>query len=192
MHTEQHLTLKPWHSSEAETTSASPELTGGLRWYVVHTQPHAEDRAILNLARQDFRTFCPRVRRTIRHARTRRVVFTPLFPGYLFLALDGERWGWRQVNGTRGVIRILTHNDLPQAMPCGVVEALVARVDADGAINWRPDLEIGGKVRLTEGPFAEFVGTLERLDAAGRVQVLLELMGRVVCVATTAQQLAPA
>jgi hypothetical protein len=39
-------------------------------------------------------------------------------------------------------------------------------------------LPLSGKaVRILSGPFADFIGTLEQLDEAGRVQVLLELMG---------------
>jgi transcription antitermination factor NusG len=54
------------------------------------------------------------------------------------------------------------------------------------------DLVKGQQVRILCGPFADFVGTLERLDAAGRVQVLLEMMGTAVPVALHRSALAPA
>jgi len=47
-------------------------------------------------------------------------------------------------------------------------------------------------VRILRGAFADFVGTLERLDGAGRVQVLLEMMGTSIPVTLHRSALAPA
>lgn len=41
----------------ALTTSNASDGSAGKRWYVVHTQPHAENRAIVNLERQGYRIF---------------------------------------------------------------------------------------------------------------------------------------
>lgn len=48
--------------------------------------------------------------------------------------------------------------------------------DEHGVMGTRPALEPGQKVVVRSGPFADFVGTLERLDSAGRARVLLDLM----------------
>jgi transcriptional antiterminator RfaH len=159
---------------------------------VVHTQPHAESRAVDNLERQAFNTFCPRTRRTVRHARKLMPVLAPLFPNYLFVRLDMRRDRWRSVNGTRGVVRIITQGEVPLAVPRGVVEALQARMGGDGAIDLSGSLKVGDVVRICDGPFAEFIGTLEQLDGAGRVRVLLNLMGRAVSVVARTQMIAPA
>lgn len=164
----------------------------GERWYVVHTQPHAEGRAISNLERQGYRVFCPRTRKTVRHARKLTHVLAPLFPNYLFLQMDVTRQHWRSVNGTFGVSRLIMQNDMPQPVRFGVVEAIKARICEDGAINWASSLKIGQPVKICDGPFANFVGTLEHLDAAGRVRVLLDLMGRAVSVSARSEMLIPA
>ena len=67
----------------------------GERWYVVHTQPHAEGRALFHLERQGYRVFCPRYRKVIRHARKKTNALMPLFANYLFLRLDVSREQWR-------------------------------------------------------------------------------------------------
>jgi transcription elongation factor/antiterminator RfaH len=149
-----------------------------VRWYVVHTQPFAEDRAGVRLETQGYHIFCPRLRKMVRHARKSTIKFVPLFPGYLFLRLDISRERWRSVNGTRGVIRLLTQGDIPQAVPPGVVEDLKSNADVDGALDQTPLLHAGQYVRVTEGPFANFVGTLQRLNGTDRVHVLLNLLGR--------------
>lgn len=148
------------------------------RWYVVQTKPFAENRAIIHLERQGHWLFCPRYRKTIRHARKKKNLFAPLFPNYLFVQMDLARDHWRSVNGTRGVARLLTQGDNPQPVPHGIVESLQAQSDGDGVIDWRPSLHIGQTIQIMEGPFTDFVGRLERLDNAGRVRVLLDILGR--------------
>jgi transcriptional antiterminator RfaH len=152
--------------------------TDGARWYAVQTRPFAEVRAMTHLRRQGYRIFCPCYRKIIHHARRRTSTLQPLFPSYLFLQLDTSQDRWRSVNGTRGVVRLLAQGEHPNPVPRGVVESLQARTGADGALDWAPSLQIGQAVRVCEGPFAELVGKLERLDADGRVCVLLALLGR--------------
>ena len=57
-------------------------------WYVVHTHPRAEAKALLNLDRQGFSCYLPRYLKRRRHARRLETVAAPLFPRYLFVALD--------------------------------------------------------------------------------------------------------
>ncbi len=162
------------------------------RWYVVHAQPHAESKAAFHLKQQGYSVFCPRYVKVVRHARRRMEILAPLFPSYLFLRLDVARERWRSVNGTSGVVRLIMQGESPQPVPRGVVEALRLQTGADGVMDWVPSFEIGQSVHVADGPFEGFVGTLERLDAAGRVRVLLDLLGRSVSVALDLQALAPA
>lgn len=163
-----------------------------LRWYVAQTQPHADARAASNLERQGFDVFCPRFQKSVRHARQRVRKLAPLFPGYLFVAIDVTRDPWRRVNGTFGVVRIVMQGDSPLPVPVGIVESLQARVKADGAIDCAPALKVGQSVRIADGPFADLVGTLASLDGAGRVRVLLDLLGGPVPVVLGSELLLPA
>lgn len=163
----------------------------GDHWYVVHTQPHNECRAITNLDRQGFLSFNPCVRRTIRHARKRSTVLAPLFPNYVFVQFDPSRDQWRCINGTFGVVRLITNGEVPSAVPDCVITALRARIGDDGAMDWTLSLRVGDQVRIVEGPFADFIGTLEHLDAAGRVRVLLDMLGRSVSVVMAGNAVAP-
>lgn len=163
----------------------------GEHWYAVQSRPHQENRAIEHLGEQGYRSYCPRLRRTVRHARRTTLVLAPLFPGYFFVPLDLSRDRWRAINGTRGVARIVTHGELPSAIPDGIVATLLAQTNDDGTINWGPSLEIGGSVRIADGPFADLVGTLEHLGPDGRVRVLLSLLGRPVNVSLHQKSLMP-
>ena len=108
-------------------------LAFGERWFAVNTQPFAEARAQRNLENQGFRTFMPRRRKMLRHARKLTAVEAPLFPRYLFIAFDPRRDQWRKINSTFGVSRLVMRGEAPHPVPDGVIEALIA-VTVDGGI----------------------------------------------------------
>jgi transcription elongation factor/antiterminator RfaH len=175
-----------------QANSGSPRaLEGKERWFLAHTRPRSELRAEFHLDAQGFRTYLPQVRRTIRHARQLRTILAPLFPRYLFLILDLERDRWLSVRSTVGVSSLVTCEGRPIPVPIGVVESLIARSDGNVTVIDHVIVE-GQSVRILSGPFADFVGTLERLDDAGRVRVLLEMMGTAVPVALHRSALSPA
>jgi transcription elongation factor/antiterminator RfaH len=147
------------------------------RWYVVRTQPHRETQATRQLDNQNFRVFVPRILKSRRHARKFETIRAPLFPRYIFIALDLGRDRWRSVNGTLGVDRLLTRGGEPEPVPRGLVEQLTENAEADGVVRPSTTLKVGDSIRVTAGPFAELLGTLERLDDSDRVRVLLDILG---------------
>jgi transcription elongation factor/antiterminator RfaH len=172
--------------------SCSRVLAGSERWFLVHSQPKSETKAEWHLQAQGFRTYVPRILKTVRHARQLRTVKAPLFPRYLFIILDLERDRWLSVRSTVGVSRVFASQDgRPVPVPTGIVEALIEHSDGD-VTRLDGGLRTGGSVRILAGAFAGFIGTLERLDESGRVQVLLQMMGTSVPVTTHRSALSPA
>jgi transcription elongation factor/antiterminator RfaH len=170
----------------------SRALAGNERWFLAHTQPKSEQRAEFHLGAQGFRTYLPQIQKTVRHARQLRTVQAPLFPRYLFVILDLGRDRWLSVRSTIGVSRLFTTQDgRPVPVPSGIVESLIGRSDGE-LTRLDAGLVEGQQVRILSGPFADLVGTLERLDGAGRVKVLLEMMGTAVPVTLHRSVLSPA
>jgi transcription elongation factor/antiterminator RfaH len=163
-------------AAERQMTDAL-QLAPGERWFVVQTLSKREPKAQFQLARQGFRVFLPVVMRSVRHARKVRNVKVAAFPGYLFVILDLQRDRWRSINGTIGVSRLVMGEASPLPAPTGIIEALLDYRDETGVCRFDRDLEAGQSVRIVSGPLAEAVGKLVRLDANGRVCVLLELLG---------------
>jgi transcriptional antiterminator RfaH len=151
-------------------------LAKGERWYVVRSLPRQEARAEFQLLRQGFPVFFPRAIKTVRHARKLRMVKGSVFPTYMFVVLDIGRDRWRSVNGTGGVASLIMQGDAPQPVPVGVVENLLELVDEGGMVRLDRNLREGQRVRVVAGVFANAIGVLERLDANGRVRVLLDIM----------------
>jgi transcription elongation factor/antiterminator RfaH len=175
------------HAGVACTGALAP----GERWFLVHTHPKSEHKAELHLRAQGFRTYLPRVRKTVRHARQLRTVTRPLFPRYAFIILDLGRDRWLSVRSTVGVSSLFVCNDRPAPVPAGVVEAFIAQTKGD-VVALDAALQPGQQVRVLSGPFADLVGTLQRLDELGRVRVLLEMMGTAVPISLQRTALMPA
>jgi transcription elongation factor/antiterminator RfaH len=167
-------------------------LDGDERWFLVHTLPRSEQRARLHLEAQGFTTHLPQVSKTIRHARQLRTVLAPLFARYLFIILDVGRDRWLSVRSTFGVSCLFTCDGRPVPVPVGIVEALISHTGDANLALFDDGLHKGQQVRVMSGPFADFVGTLERLDENGRVRVLLKMMSTTVPVAIDRSRLLPA
>jgi len=167
-------------------------IEGSERWFLAHTLPRGELQAELHLEEQGFRTHLPKIMKTIRHGRQLRTIRAPLFPRYLFIILDLGRDRWLSIRSTAGVSSLFTCDGRPIPVPVGVVEALIARRNECGLTRVDAGLAVGKSVRILSGPFADFAGTLERLDAKGRVRVLLDMMGTTVPVELDRSGLLPA
>lgn len=167
--------------STASFSRSRPEfaraLRTGERWYAVYAAPRRETTAQQEFCNQGFRSFLPRYHKTTRHARKVTRTLAPLFPRYLFVALDLQRDRWQSVNGTFGVIGLVSSGDRPTPVQANVVEALIAASSPNGTLRDGPDLEPGQCVRLAAGPFASQLGVLTTIDDAGRVRVLMDMMG---------------
>jgi transcriptional antiterminator RfaH len=150
------------------------------RWYVVQTHPHAEGKACWHLERQGFATYLPRYLKKRRHARRTESVIVPLFPRYLFVAIDMRAQRWLAIRSTIGVSRLVCDGDRPAPVPISVYEALRRREDAHGLVRLdpKPPFSAGEKVCVLDGAFQDCLGVFEGMSSNERVTILLELLGR--------------
>lgn len=145
----------------------------------------------MHLQNQGWRTFFPKIAKTLRANRRLRTVLRPHFPGYVFVNLDIGRDPWRSVESTYGVRGLVKFGGMPAPVPGGVIETLQSMSLDDGQIVFTSNLRPGDRVKFLTGPFAEMIGALERLDEKGRVFVLLDLLGRATQVSGRAADLQP-
>lgn len=150
------------------------------QWFVVQTQPGKERLANWHLSNQGFSTFLPLQRRLRRQSRGMHSVISPFFPGYLFVALDLERQRWRSINGTIGVVRLVSvgrnSNGLPTPLPSGLVERIQEASGPDGEVRFAEQFSIGDPVRIVGGPFDALCGVLEAAKGTDRVMILLNML----------------
>lgn len=150
-----------------------------LRWYLILTKPSGEETAKVNLERQGYRVYFPRLqqRRLFRGRWMERIA--PLFPRYLFLQLCCEQ-SLAPVRSTLGVADIVRFGFEYAVVAGQVVESLMRRADPDSGLHElkRTLFEPGAAVRIVAGAFAGLDGIFERESGVDRVVVLLKLLGR--------------
>lgn len=157
-------------NTEADQKMNSP-------WFLLQLKPNGYARAALNLERQAVTTFMPlHISQSAAGGKPRKV---PLFPGYLFISFQPAIISFKTINSTYGVARLVTSGDTSfKGLPVSLIEGLKARCDETGVLQPVSDLKENEMVRITSGPFAEFVATVEKLQSKDRVRVIMELMGR--------------
>jgi transcriptional antiterminator RfaH len=150
------------------------------QWYVVQTHPNAETKASWHLGRQGFETYLPRYLKQRRHARRIEDIAAPLFPRYLFVAVDIATQRWLSIDSTFGVTRLVRNGDRPAAVPVSILETLKCREDVNGFVQLdrRPRFLPGDKVCVVSGAFRDCCGLYEGMSGHERVAILLELLGR--------------
>lgn len=161
-----------------------------LHWYLVHTKPRQEQRALENLERQGYPCFLPRV--PVERLRQGRRVLEPvaLFPRYLFIQLrcDGHGPSWAPIRSTLGVTRLVAFGHQPARVPEGIVTQLQRQVAELGAVP-QPLFQPGQPVRITHGPFAGLEAIYQMPDGEERAIVLLTLLQRECRIAVPLAQL---
>jgi len=169
------------------------EAEGG-RWYVVQTQVNGEAKAAQNLLRQGFEIYLPRYLKRRRHARKVDFAAKPLFPRYLFVAIDMATQRWRSIQSTQGVSRLVCNGEEPAAVPSGVLGALKAREDDRGFVRMEatPAFALGDRVRVLAGAFMDNAGLFDGMEDHDRVSILLDMLGRKVRVHLDADMVAAA
>jgi transcriptional antiterminator RfaH len=151
------------------------------RWYVIYTKAASEAVAKVNLERQGYRVYLPRLLQPARNRGRWLERIVALFPRYLFVQLETGQQALGPVRSTVGVASVVRFGTDYAIVPDRVIEALGARADSQTGLHRlagpRP-FSPGTKVRVTAGAFDGLEGVFQRESAHERVIVLLEILGR--------------
>ena len=147
-------------------------------WFILQFKPNSHHQAAKNLKRQGFETFLPLTDITSRKASQFVNATRPLFPGYMFIAFNRTNTEWHKINNTYGVSRLVTFNSILKSIPTRFVNNLMSRYDTSGRLLPMHNLKKGDQVKVLEGPFANFIATVETYETDQRIWVLMDLMGR--------------
>ncbi|MBI4482005.1 MAG: transcription termination/antitermination NusG family protein [Acidobacteria bacterium] len=143
------------------TTNDRPSATGlmEVKWHVLWTRSHCEELVCDQLAAKGFELFLPKVEVWSRRSGVRRLIRTPLFPGYAFLHHAMEKQSYIEVRKARGLVGMLGQgwNQLA-TVPDAEIEAIQKVVLAALPAFPCPHLRQGQRVRITRGPLADVEG----------------------------------
>src|SRR5438132_145458 len=176
---------------EAAVRRESPYDRPGA-WYVVHTYAGYENKVKSNLANRTrsmhmeeriFEVVIPMEDVVEFKGGARRVVQKKVFPGYLLVRMDLDDDSWYVVRNTPGVTGFVGLGARPTPLSRREVEGIlqVKAGEAETAKKSRPRLEyeVGESVRVKEGPFADFTGTIAEINEDQlKLKVLVNIFGR--------------
>jgi transcription termination/antitermination protein NusG len=159
-------------------------------WYVVHTYSGYENKVKANLekrvesmgmADKIFRVVVPEEEETeIKNGKTK-VVKRKVFPGYVLVEIVMTDDSWYVVRNTPGVTGFVGSagsGSKPTPLLPEEVTVLLKRMGVEEK-RIDVDYEIGETVRVKEGPFANFTGSVEEMDKdRSKLKVLVNMFGR--------------
>ncbi len=140
------------------------------------------------MLRQEFRAYCPLIRKRIAHARRTQDVLRPLFPSYLFVQLDPDVQPWRPILSTMGVRTLVRFGERVAFIPDKIIESLKAREIEGAIIPPAGPYKIGQEVRMAGGAFDGLVAAIVEMDERDRLVLLIDLLNRSVKVKVSTRQ----
>ena len=174
-----------------------PASSAGKKWYVVHTYSGFEQKAkaaleervrSLRLSEETraigdkFGDVVVPVERVqeLGKGGARKVSNRKFFPGYIFVNMELDEETWHVVKDTPKVTGFVGHSTSPPEVPASEVEAIKQQME-EGALRPKPKVlfEVGEAVKVVDGPFQDFNGTVEEVrPEKGKVRVLISIFGR--------------
>jgi transcriptional antiterminator RfaH len=150
-------------------------------WHVLHTAPHGESSLEKYLSIQGVVAYGPRFPNAAGtrpgSVRDRRLRF--VFPGYLFIQPPDDFERWDAIRWAPGVRRLLQTDGAPAVVQESIIEHLRRRLAEHALTSARPTFKPGDRVLIQRGPLAMVDAIFDRhLTAPGRVQILVNLLGR--------------
>jgi transcriptional antiterminator RfaH len=147
-------------------------------WFILQFKANSHHQATKNLTQQGFETFLPLHDTTSRKASQFKDITQPLFPGYMFIKFDRTETEWHKINNTYGVSRLVAFNSSIKSISTKFVENIMIRCDLSGKLLPIEKLNKGDQVKVSKGPFTNFIATVESYEKDQRVWILMDIMGR--------------
>jgi len=172
-----------------DTTRGTSESNDAneIRWYVIHTYSGYENKVKQNLEHridsmemrdQIFRVVVPTEEEIEIKNGQRRTVNKKVFPGYVLVQMKLTDDSWYVVRNTPGVTGFVGLGTRPTPLEDTEVRAILKQMEEE-APKIRVNYQVGQAVKITDGPFTDFEGTVDAIEQdKGRVRVMVSFFGR--------------
>jgi len=168
---------------EAKTTVA--EKQG--KWYAVHTYSGYEERVRKNLEQRIksmdatgdiMQVVIPTEEEIEVKNGQRRTVTRKILPGYILVNMKMNDQSWSTVRNTPGVTGFVSGGNKPVPLQPEEIGQILKQMESE-APRVKVGFRQGQSVRVIDGPFIDFIGTVDEIDQEkGKVTVMLSLFGR--------------
>jgi transcriptional antiterminator NusG len=178
-------------AGEGTPETAAPrggdEPDDGRRWYVVHCYSGYENKVRHNLEQRIdtmgmkdkiFDVVVPTEEEIEVRDGRRRTVERRVFPGYILVQMILTEDSWYVVRNTPGVTGFVGMGNEPTPLRPEEVSQIIKRMEAE-APRVKVTYKAGQKVRIIDGPFNDFIGTVDEIDMErAKVRVMVSFFGR--------------
>lgn len=174
-------------ADETEDEAEASEPDGGRQWYVIHCYSgyenkvrHAIEQRIETMGMRDqiFDVVVPTEEEIEVKDGKRRTVESRVFPGYILVQMMLSEESWYVVRNTPGVTGFVGMGNTPTPLRTEEVKQILKRMEAD-APKIKVTYKQGQKVRIIDGPFNDFIGTVDHIDVdRAKVRVMVSFFGR--------------
>ena len=157
------------------------------KWFVVHTYSGHEQKVAaglkqraesMNLTEFILEILIPTQNKIQIKKGQKHNVQEKLFPGYMLVKLILTDDSWLAVRTTQGVTGFVGVGNQPTPLPQPEVKNIMKFMQME-APKYKAQFSIGEAVKIIEGPFADFLGSVESIDnEKGKVKVLVSIFGR--------------
>lgn len=195
--TNQTYEIKPDTGAGLHERGAGKKLAGHIiinknapetaTWYVLHTTSGHEARVsealrqrleTMNFTDRVFEILIPTQDRVIIRSGRKQTVKEKIFPGYLLVKMMLDDNTWLAVRTTPGITGFVGAGAKPTPLS-GEEVGNIERFISSPAPRFKARFSVGEAVKITDGPFADFLGSISEIDEEkGRVKVLVSIFGR--------------
>ncbi len=178
---------------EEGVTTAPAGAAAAKHWYVVHTYSGYEQKAKAALEQRlqspEFVRLKDRMGEVLVPVESvqelgkggqRKITSRKFFPGYIFVNMVLDEETWHFIKNTPKVTGFVGHATQPPEVPESEVREITQQME-EGALRPKPKVlfEVGEAVKVVDGPFQDFNGTVEEVrPEKGKVRVLISIFGR--------------
>ena len=160
-----------------------------MKWYVIHTQTGAEEKAKAGLesrmATTELKNYIneiivPTEQVSEIRGGKKRISARKFFPGYILVKMEMTKDSWYLVKTTPGITGFIGPGRRPTPITDKEVNAILQRTqDTETKPSPKTIFELGEPVRIAEGPFANFNGSvMEVYPERGKLKVSVSIFGR--------------
>ncbi len=172
---------------EPEQSPAKPKDDDGRHWYVIHCYSGYENKVRKNLEQRVetmgmkdkiFDVVIPTQEEIEVRDGKCRTVERHVFPGYVLVEMILEEESWFVVRNTPGVTGFVGMGDEPTPLRDDEVAQIMRRMESE-APTYKVTYKTGDRVRIIDGPFNDFRGTVDEIDMErSKIRVMVNFFGR--------------
>ena len=170
-----------------ETKETKKKSNPRAKWYVLNIRTGYENSIQKELKQRIEATglqdkieeiLVPTPKKIIVKKGKQNVMNDKLFPGYVLVKMELDAHTWDIVKNTEGVRGFVKTDKYPRPLPESEVKAIMKFMEVEQP-SYQSSFSVGEAVKITDGAFADFIGSVEEIDnTKGKIKVLISFLGR--------------